>query len=267
MESIVTVSSEDLCPNYVRSFVQQEVKGVDIQKREITHQITTGAVDRAGDVVESGGAQVVNFLKNPVVMADHSYSIEKIIGKAISIEVSPKGITATTRFRDTMLADEAFRIAQEGIGGWSIGFQPMDSHSLQDGAKSGCKTCKSRFAALAEGKSPGEYVPGAYSRHFMSWDLLEYSSVAIPMNQDIVNNAIQRGLVSRENAPVFFRSITPEPTTEVVAAQGPTVEAVELHPVLANALKRAEGRSHRLFALAAVERATREALEKIHGSK
>lgn len=256
---------DDLRPNYVRSFVRQEVKAINRDMREVTHQITTSAVDRAGDIVESGGAQVANFLKNPVVMADHGYSIERVIGKAITIDVSEKSIVATTRFRDTMLADEAFRLAQEGLGGWSIGFQPMVSHTLQDGAKMDCKTCKKRYAALAEGKSPGDYVPGGYSRHFMSWDLLEYSSVAIPMNQDIVNNAIARGLVSRENAHMFFCSITPEPAVATAAALGPTVEAVEMHPVLANALRRADGRIGKQFALASVERAVREALEKIHG--
>jgi len=39
--------AEDLCPNYVRSFVHQEVKGVDASRREVTHQITTDSVDRA----------------------------------------------------------------------------------------------------------------------------------------------------------------------------------------------------------------------------
>jgi hypothetical protein len=252
--------ADDFAPNYVRAFVEQEVKGIDEPSRAVTHLITTNAVDRMGDIVEPKGALLDNFRKNPVVLANHNYGIESVIGRASEIKITKDGIVSTTIFRDTPLADAAYRLAKEKLGGWSIGFRPTDSHTIEAGARDGCKTCKTRFASMVSGKAPGEYVPGAWTRHFVGWEMLEYSSVAIPANQDIVNNAITRGLVSRENVDRFFvRSITPTPAGKPAAAQGPTANAVELHPVLAKALRRTSVR----FAYAEMVRALGITLENV----
>jgi hypothetical protein len=279
-QQVVVAGADDVIPPYVRMFAGQEIKAVDESARAVTHLITTGAIDRMGDIVEPGGAELANFQRNPVVMANHSYDIRDVIGRATNLKVSKDGITATTVFRDTPLADAAYKLTREKLGGWSIGFRPTDSHSVKDGASAGCKSCKARWEEMTKGKGPGEYVPNSWSRHYTGWEMLEYSNVVIPANQEIVNNALARGLVTRELVPQFFnvapelqaavqrevpRSITPEPAKP--AAPGPNAEAVEQHPVLANALKCANVRISKRFALAAVERATRDALEKIHGTR
>lgn len=214
---------EDFKPNYVRAFVGQTVKSVDLEARRVTHLITTPAVDRAGDVVDSEGVEVDNFLRNPVVPINHDYDVRSIVGRAVSMRVERKGITATTQFRETDLGTEAMRLASEGLGGWSIGFTPISRHSIKEGAQEGCKVCKQRFAAAAEGKDAGDHVPGMYASHFLKSDLLEYSLVSIPMNQEIINNAVARGLVTAEHARVFFRSLPVTSSDE--AALAPNAEA------------------------------------------
>ncbi len=178
---------EPMIPPYMRCFATQQIKAVNKDRREILHLITTGATDRMGDVVEPGGAFLENFLKNPIVVANHDYHIESVIGKATALEVREDGILARTAFRDTPLADAAFRLTTEGLGGWSIGFRSLEHIVMRDD-KGGFKGIR-----------------------FKKWELLEYSSVVIPANQDVVNSAIQRGLVSPENVPAFFAV---QPSTE-----------------------------------------------------
>lgn len=228
---------ETVCPNYTRAFLGGDtVKAVNRDTREVTHLITTNAVDRCGDVVEPSGMDIEHFMKNPVVPVNHDYAISSIVARSESIALGKSEATALTKFRDTPLAEEAMNLTAEGLGGWSIGFAPLESHSVKQGAQQDCKVCKERFAEAAKGKEPGDYVPGQWSQHFVRIDLWEYSAVAIPANQEIVNNAVSKGLVSREHVDKFFRSTAPTPSEE--AAQAPTVKETEEHPILTADMRR-----------------------------
>lgn len=205
------------------------VKAVNTEEREVLHLISTQSRDRAGDVVEPKGAVLKNYKQNPVVLANHDYQIESILGRSVMIDATEEGLWTRTKFRDTPLAEAAFRLTAEKLGGWSIGFRPMKHHSIKQGKDEKCKVCSEIFEALAEGKEPGDWVPGAWGMHFRQWELLEYSSVAIPMNQDIVNNAVQRGLVTERHAPLFFRSEpspAPPPADVADASDGSNAEPV-----------------------------------------
>lgn len=171
--------------NYQRAFYTPEVKAVNERESEVTHIITTASLDRQGDVVEPGGADVANFLRNPVVLADHDYSIHSIIGRASKLEISKEGITATTTFAKTDLGQQAFALVQSGMArGWSIGFRPIEHESIKD----------------EKGNLKGF--------RFKKWELLEYSLVAIPANPDAVMNAIKSGVISAKHKDIFFRTVT-----------------------------------------------------------
>jgi HK97 family phage prohead protease len=165
-------------PLLQRATFSAEVKAVNVKKREVLHKITSMEVDRAGDVVMPAGAIVDDYLRHPVVMADHAYGLEKVIGKNVSLEIDGEAIWARTQYRNTTLGNEALALVKEGLGAWSIGFSPVE------------------YEPITEGKRGFKYK---------KWKLLEYSQVALPMNQDIVSNAVKRGLVSEEHVPVFFR--------------------------------------------------------------
>ncbi|HET6415727.1 MAG TPA: HK97 family phage prohead protease [Polyangiales bacterium] len=204
---------EPCVPNVMRAAVEQIVKAKNPTTRELLHLITTANPDRAGDVVEAGGAQVDSFMRNPVVMADHDYSFEKIIGRAMSLEVRDGGIYARTQFRSTPLGEAAYNLAAEGIGGWSIGFRPIEYDNIKG----------------EDGRTRGY--------RFKKWELLEYSIVAIPMNADAVSSAIQRGLVGSDIANVFFRMIKaeapvlPEGTNPVAPPKVIRVSAASLREI------------------------------------
>lgn len=194
--------SEEICTPYRRVGVTATVKAVNDEKREILHLVSTPAVDRAGDIVEPGGAKVDNYLKNPVVLVDHDYTVEKIIGKATSIEIQEGGVWARTQFRDSDLGRESFAIAKEGLGGWSIGFRPIKHEAMKD----------------EKGRLKGF--------RFSEWEMLEYSLVAVPMNHEVVQGAVQRGLVSPDHINLFWKTEKAKPA--VAADTSPTVEPVEV---------------------------------------
>lgn len=183
-----------------RAFVHNEIKAVNKTTREILHTISTNSKDRVGDIVEPRGADLSNYLRNRIVMANHDYRIEMAIGKAISITQEESALVARTAFLETPLGEAAFRLAQEGIGGWSIGFRPIKYAVMED--ESGTRR----------------------GYRFTKWELLEYSMVAIPMNQDAVMNCVQRGLIQESQVPIFA---VVQPAEKAAAVVTPTVKAAD----------------------------------------
>lgn len=231
-----------------KAFVTSQVKSWNDETREVLHLITTPARDRMGDVVDSKGADLTHYRKNPVVLANHDYSIESVIGKAINLDVSKEGIYARTKFLDTPLANAAFELTKANLGGWSIGFRPTESHRIAAGKKDKCKICAEIFDSMAEGKEPGDYVEGVRGDHFTKWEMLEYSSVAIPANQEIVSNAVQRGLCPESLVDQFFRTTTEQETPPKGAADGPTVEPVhEYDPAIVRMAQENRARIDRIL--------------------
>ena len=210
------------------AMVAPEIKATNDEHREILHLISTDSVDRVGDIVEPGGAMVDNYLKNPVVLQDHDYTVEKIIGGAVRLETEDGKMWARTRFMDTERGQMSYNLSKAGLGGWSIGFKPRKAVAIEDekGHRKGIR--------------------------FKEWELLEYSHVAIPMNQDAVNHAVARGLCSKEFINDFFEIETPEPEpSQVLADHGPTATVqrlIEPHPALIREVARATKRLalHRL---------------------
>lgn len=232
----------ELVPNYARTLCATTVKAVNKDAREVAHVITTANPDRVGDVVEASGADLANYMRHPVVMADHSYSIDRIIGRAVSVEITKDGIFARTKYRDTPLGKDAFNLAAEGLGAWSIGFRPIT------------------FKAIKDDKG---FTKGF---HFTKWELLEYSQVAIPMNPDAVQQAIQRGLVAPDHVKTFFHvTETVEPASERPArANGQTGEvATTLDPKVEARMLAAVRRAQWRFTVSEAAQRIGSALESL----
>ena len=219
----------EFVPSVGKVYCASTVRAVNKADREVAHLITTSRSDRAGDVVDARGADLANYMRHPVVVANHSYKIEDIIGRAVSITVEDGGIFARTKYRDTPLAKDAFNLAAEGLGAWSIGFRPT------------------KFKAIKDDKG---FTKGF---HFTEWEMLEYSQVAIPMNPDIVQNALSKGLVSEANISVFFRALDSEkPSAEASGRTNadPNRVALSLNPEVDAKIKAALKRAEWRFAIA-----------------
>lgn len=72
--------------------------------------------DRDGDIITLDGWEIENYLKNPVILANHYYSIENIIGKATKIYAQNNQIIVEGIFsKSNPLGVLAQRLYEEGM--------------------------------------------------------------------------------------------------------------------------------------------------------
>lgn len=143
--------------------------GIDIQDRRKEGGrivISTGSVDRDRDRVFPQGGKLENYLRNPIVQWGHNYYEPwATIGRSRTLEVNESGIVADFELRPAANDADPQSIIlllweQEFVRTASIGFKP-------------------------ETAVPNDL--GGYD--FTSWDLLEWSLVPIPANQDALRLA------------------------------------------------------------------------------
>lgn len=149
---------------------QAQTKAVDREAGIYEVMISTEAVDRMGDIVRAAGCRFDNYLKNPVVLLGHDYH-DLPVGKTLSLEVVPGvGVKAVFQFPPEGTyekADTARRLWDAGyLNAASIGFDPLKSVNLEPDKPWG----------------PQEYV---------EWELLEWSIVTVPANQDALRLALE----------------------------------------------------------------------------
>ncbi len=123
--------------------------------------ISTEEVDRDGDIVRAAGADLTQYLLNPVVLAGHDYrNLDSVVGKALEVTVvSGQGIKARFQFAPADVNPKAELVrrlwASEFVNATSIGFIPKEAKPRENG--------------------------NGYE--FTSWELLEFSVVSVPSNQ------------------------------------------------------------------------------------
>lgn len=146
-----------------------ESKAVDRAAGIYEVMISTEAVDRQGDIVRATGGLFDNYLKNPVVLLSHDYS-DLPVGKTLELSVVPGvGIRAKFQFPPEGLyekADTTRKLWDAGfLNAASIGFNPIKS------------------VGLDQSRSWG-------AQEFTEWELLEWSIVTVPANQDALRLAL-----------------------------------------------------------------------------
>lgn len=130
--------------------------------------ISNASFDRDSDRVFPMGAQLDNYLRNPVVQWGHSYSEPwQTVGKTTAIEITNDGIVASFELRPAANDQDPQNIVKLlWDGGWvrtaSIGFIPKGAQPNQAGGND-----------------------------FTSWELLEWSLVPIPANQDALRMSMK----------------------------------------------------------------------------
>lgn len=152
------------------SVVRKTVAFEIIEKRENGGRIriSTKAVDRQRDRVIPRGGQIANYELNPVVQYGHIYDAPwATVGRTIKLEVFDDYIDADFELRPAANeADPQNIVLLLWNGGWiktaSIGFQVLDA-------------VKNAF--------------GGYD--FTEWELLEWSLVPIPANQEALRLAVK----------------------------------------------------------------------------
>ena len=136
--------------------------------------ISTPSVDRDRDRVFPMGARVDNYMKNPVVQWGHNYKEPwATIGRTDRIEVTPEGINVEFTLREPANDQDPQNIViLLWEGGWintaSVGFAPA-------------------FYVKEDAVVENEFGGHDYN----DWDLLEWSMIPIPANQDALRLAVK----------------------------------------------------------------------------
>lgn len=131
--------------------------------------VTTEGVDRDGEVIKADGIEIQRYLKNPVVLVNHEYKIESIVGKTISI-----------------YQNEAWETIAEGI--FAKGTEKADiCRTLYN--QGFIKTVSIGFIAKQRASTDRNVITNA--------EMLEFSFVAVPANPEALSldgKMLQKGI-------------------------------------------------------------------------
>lgn len=132
-------------------------------------------VDRAGEVIKVSWWELDNFMKNPVIIANHMYKVENIIWKATNVYTEDYKLVVEWVFATTDLAQDVRKL----YDGWFI------------------KTVSVWFIPLERDQSQPNIITRA--------ELLEVSFVPVPCNpnalslgKEVVDDLIAKGLLIKE---------------------------------------------------------------------
>jgi hypothetical protein len=138
---------------------------LDLEKKAESESIdfdviaTSEVIDRYGDVVKADGVDSKNWFKNPVILANHNYTIENIVWKWIELYEDKKG-----RLRLKWVftqATEMWKIATELYKTWFL------------------KAVSIWFITKLRDDKDRDIIE--------KWELLEVSFVAVPANPEALS--------------------------------------------------------------------------------
>lgn len=172
-------------PNFVTKDYEILEKEINHEERSIKQYISTTSLDRGKDIMLPKGLDESNYRKNPVVLFNHNKDL--IVGKNLWLKKESDGVLAKTQFANTPFADDIYILNKEGcLNAWSIGFMPRK----------------------------WDYDQEKQITTYIDWELFEYSSVSVPMNQDAVNTAkamvksdMAKGLFEKQEMTVEIKSL------------------------------------------------------------
>ena len=109
-------------------FRADETKILDEANGRVSAIVSSESIDRDGDVIRAAGWDLKNFMRHPVVLANHDYSsLRSQIGVWEKMEVQGSKMRGVARFfigKGNDEADWAFELAKEKALAFSVGFIP-----------------------------------------------------------------------------------------------------------------------------------------------
>lgn len=151
------------------------VKAEEAGERIVRFTISKEVTDRDGDILRAAGVDFTNYMKNPVFLGFHN-SRDFPLGKVIKFWVEDKSVKAEVYFptleelssdpnnasEKARLIDFCFHCYKTGmLNAVSVGFIPLEWTETKDGYD------------------------------ITKWELLEFSAVAVPANQDAIAEAVK----------------------------------------------------------------------------
>ena len=147
----------------------------DLGDRSVQFTISKEVVDRDDDILRAGGVDFTNYMKNPVFLSFHN-SREFPLGKVTKFWVEGNEVKAIVYFPtlDELSTDPT---------------QASEKAKLVDFTYHCYKT--GMLNAVSVGFIPLEYEETQTGFDIIKWELLEFSAVAVPANQDAIAEAVK----------------------------------------------------------------------------
>lgn len=147
----------------------------DIGERSVLFTISKEVVDRDGDILRASGVDFSNYMKNPVFLSFHN-SREFPLGKVTKFWVEGNEVKAVVYFptleelsTDPNNASEKAKLVD------------FTYHCYKTGM----------LNAVSVGFIPVEWIETDNGYDILKWELLEFSAVAVPANQDAIAEAVK----------------------------------------------------------------------------
>lgn len=147
----------------------------DIGERSVLFTISKEVVDRDGDILRASGVDFSNYMKNPVFLSFHN-SREFPLGKVTKFWVEGNEVKAVVYFptleelsTDPNNASEKAKLVD------------FTYHCYKTGM----------LNAVSVGFIPLEWIESENGYDILKWELLEFSAVAVPANQDAIAQAVK----------------------------------------------------------------------------
>lgn len=147
----------------------------DIGERSVLFTISKEVVDRDGDILRASGVDFSNYMKNPVFLSFHN-SREFPLGKVTKFWVEGNEVKAVVYFptleelsTDPNNASEKAKLVD------------FTYHCYKTGM----------LNAVSVGFIPLEWIETENGYDILKWELLEFSAVAVPANQDAIAEAVK----------------------------------------------------------------------------
>lgn len=155
--------------------IEFAIKAEEMEERTVRFTISKEVVDRDGDIIRADGIDLTNFNKNPVFLLCHD-SHDLPVGKVKKVWVEGKSVKADVYFpkleelaSDPALASEKAKLSDFVFHCYKTGM--LNAVSI-------------RFLPL-------EYEETKTGYDVIKWELLEFSAVPVPANQDSIAEAVK----------------------------------------------------------------------------
>ncbi len=147
----------------------------EIGERVVRFTISKEVTDRDGDILRASGVDFTNYMKNPVFLGFHN-SHDFPLGKVVKFWVENDSVKADVYF--PTLAELSSDMNNVSEKARVIDFT---YHCYKTGM----------LNAVSVGFIPTEYKETRTGLDVIKWELLEFSAVAVPANQDAIAEAVK----------------------------------------------------------------------------
>lgn len=160
----------------------------DMGNRTVRFTISKEVVDRDGDILRAAGCDFSNYMKNPVFCGFHN-TRDFPLGKVVKFWVEGNAVKADVYFpKLEELSSDMNNVSEKAR------LIDFCFHCYKTGM----------LNAVSVGFIPLEWIETENGFDILKWELLEFSAVAVPANQDAIAEAVKsfgdefaKGLVSR----------------------------------------------------------------------